>query len=314
MVTHHMTPSVARPKHREIREGFYWTQECLRLGTLNELEQFDMGDWLAPDEEVHGCQNAFLLADEQSLLFDTLTQPNGDEVVDLIDSLLDGDDLDYLVISHPEANHAGNTFTLLEAYPDATLLVPGEAAGHGEGYGAEHELYHIATDTPDDIDQLPNEIRYVTAGDTVDLGEYTLDFRAPAFADHAFTLWMTERATNTLFTVDWLGFLHQSGNCTAFAGEMNREVTVEQVFRFHALAFPWLRFSDIESITRAVEDVRELDPDIIAPAHGMVVEDAPEAYIDLFVDAARRLSIEGDPENMRSKLEYILRSPAEVSR
>lgn len=309
-----MTRAVSEPKYREIRDGFYWTQECLPLGTLSELDQFDMADWLEADEEAHGCQNAYLLADDQSLLFDTLTQPNGDDVVDLIDSLLDGEDLDYLVISHPEANHAGNTFTILEAYPEATLLVPGDAAGHGAGHGAEHELYHIAADTPEDVDQLPNEIRYVSDGDTVDLGEYTVEFQTPTFADHAFTVWMTEQTTDTLFTVDWMGFLHQSSNFVSYASELDRPVAVEQVFRFHALAFPWLRFADVDEIEAGVEEIRErFDPDVVAPAHGMVMAENPDEYLDLFAAAARRLAAEGERENMQSKLEYILRSPAEVA-
>lgn len=308
-----MAQTVSSPKYREIADGFFWTQECLPLGALSELDRFAMSKWLNADEESHGCQNAYLLDGEQSLLFDTLTQPNGDEVVTLLDDLLDGDDLDYLVISHPEANHAGNTFTILEAYPEATLLVPGEAAGYGAGHGAEHELYHIATDTPADVSELANEIRYVSDGDTVDLGGYTVEFHSPIVADHSFTLWMTERTTNTLFTVDWLGFLHQSSNCVSYAHELDREVTVEQVFRFHALAFPWLRFSDVGAIEEGVADVEErFDPDIVAPAHGMVMTENPSRYMDLFTEAAAQLSAEGEPENMRSKLEYILRPPTEV--
>jgi len=308
-----MSLNVSKPKHREIADGVHWTQECLPLGTLSELDQFDMSEWLDADEAAHGCQNAYLIDDEESLLFDTLTQPNGDEVVDLLDDLLDGDDLDYLVISHPEANHAGNTFTILEAYPEATLLVPGEAAGYGDGHGAEHELYHIAADTPDDVSDLENDIEYVGDGDTVDLGEYTAEFHTPVVADHSFTLWMTERTTNTLFTVDWMGFIHQSSNCVSCAHELDRPVTAEQVFRFHALAFPWLRFSDASAVEDAVAAVRDrFDPDIVAPAHGMVMTESPDEYMDLFVEAARRLSTEGEHENMRSKLEYILRSPAEA--
>jgi len=308
-----MAQTVSNPKYREIKDGFYWTQECLPLGTLSELDRFDMSKWIGADEEVHGCQNAYLLDGEQSLLFDTLTQPNGDQVVDLLDDLLDGDDLDYLVISHPEANHAGNTFTILEAYPEATLLVPGEAAGHGTGHGTEHELYHIATDTPEDVSELANEIRYIGDGDTVDLGGYTVEFHRPVVADHSFTLWMTEHTTNTLFTVDWMGFLHQSSNCVSYVHELDREVTVEQVFRFHALAFPWLRFSDVAAIERGVADVRErFNPDIVAPAHGMVTTENPGQYMDLFTEAAAYLSEEGEHENMQSKLEYILRPPTEA--
>lgn len=305
-----MTESVSRPKHRELSEGLYWTQECLPLGTLSELPQFDLDDWLEPDEDAHGCQNAYLFSDERNLLFDTLTQPNGDHVVELIDDLLEGEPLDYLVISHPEANHAGNTFTILDAYPDATLLVPGEAAGYGSGHGAEHELYHIASETPEDVEQVPNEIRYIEPGETIDLGRHTVEFEAPLFPDHSFTLWMSERTTNTLFTVDWMGFLHQDSNCVTLASDLDRDVAVEQVFRFHALAFPWMRFSDLDEIERAVDDVRErLDPDVIAPAHGMVMTDGLDTYLDRFLEAVNALSREGEPSNMKSKLEYILRPP-----
>ncbi|THE65988.1 MBL fold metallo-hydrolase [Salinadaptatus halalkaliphilus] len=305
-----MAQEVAPPEHRRLSDGIYWTQECLPLGTLSELERFDLEQWVEPDEEVHGCQNAYLFSDEQNLLFDTLTQPNSDHVVDLIDELLDGEELDYLVISHPEANHAGNTFTILEAYPDATLLVPGEAAGYGRGHSAEHELYHIADETPEDVEQVPNEIQYVEPGESIDLGTHTVEFEAPPFPDHSFTLWMSERTTNTLFTVDWLGFLHQSANCVSFASELDRDVATEQVFRFHALAFPWMRFADLDEIERAVDDVREtFDPDVIAPAHGMVMTEELDAYLDLFLEAAEALSREGEQANMESKLEYILRPP-----
>jgi flavorubredoxin len=307
-----MAPTISAPKHREIRDSFHWTQECLPLGTLNDLEGFDRSAWLDADEEAHGCQNAYLLDGDRSLLFDTLTQPNADDVVGLIDDLLDGEPLDYLAISHPEANHAGNTFTILDAYPEATLLVPGEAAGHGDGHGAEHELYHLAADTPDDGEGLGNDIEYVTDGDTVDLGEYTVTFREPVVADHSFTLWMTEETTNALFTVDWMGFLHQESNCVSYAGELDHPVTVEQVFRFHALAFPWLRFADPDQLEAAVAEVRELDPDVVAPAHGMVMVEDVDDYLGLFLAAAERLAVEGEPENMRSKLEYILRPPAEA--
>lgn len=310
-----MGHSVAPPKTRQIDDGLYWVQECLPLGSLGQLDQFDTGRWLGADEEAHGCQNAFVIHDERSLLFDTLTQPNGDAVVDVVDSLLDGDGLDYLAISHPEANHAGNTFTILDAYPDATLLVPGRAAGYGTGHGAEHELYHIATDSPDDVDQVPNEIRYVDPGETIDLGDHVVRFEAPTFPDHSFTTWMSERATNTLFSVDWMGFLHASSECLSYASEFERPLTVEQVFRFHALAFPWLRFADVQQVEAAVADVRDrLDPDVVAPAHGMVMVEDPAECFDLFAQAVRDLSVEGERANVQSKLDYILRSPVEADR
>lgn len=312
-----MAQGIAPPAHREVTEGFHWTQECIPLGELNDVG-FDTAEWVGDGQEAHNCQNAFLLDGEESLLFDTLTQPNGEAVVDLLDDLLDGERLDYLAISHPEANHAGNTFTILDAYPEATLLVPGGRAGHGEKSEAEHELYHIADDDPvdgEDEGGLQNEVVHVNDGDGIDLGGFEVAFHEPVFADHSLTTWMTERRTNTLFTVDWLGFLHASGDCVCHVDEFDRPVTLEQVFRFHALAFPWLRVADLEAVKRGVAEIEDrFDPDVVAAAHGTVVRDDPTAYFELFVEAAERLAELGEPGEMRSKLEYVLPDAAEVGR
>lgn len=40
--------------------------------------------------------------------------------------------------------------------------------------------------------------------------------------------------------------------------------------------------------------------------------EAPSEYMDLFAEAAACLSKEGEHENMRSKLEYVLRPPEEA--
>ena len=275
------------PKSRAIRDGFHWIQECIALG------------------ERHQCQNAFLLAGDRSLLFDTLTRPNGEEIVARVEDILDGDDLDFLVISHPEGNHSGNAVRILDAYPDATLVAPGRGVGPGEGFGGEHELYHIGQsgDAPMQVD---NEVWYVSGGETIDLGGYEVEFTRAYYADHSFSTWMVEHATNTLFTVDWLGFWHPNDQCLAYGGDIDDDTVADYLRGFHGNVFPWLQFADVGKVEATVDDLRATyDPDWLAPAHGMVVKEDPDRYVDLFVETVRALSERGEPDALRERIDEM---------
>lgn len=71
-------------------------------------------------------QNAYLLADEEGLLFDTLSPASTETVLAELDRRLGDDGLDYLVPSHPDVPHAGNAVAILEDHP-----VPWIAPIHG---------------------------------------------------------------------------------------------------------------------------------------------------------------------------------------
>lgn len=304
-----MSSHIESPKHREIQDGFHWTQECLLLGELEPLDRFDTSAWLDEADDAHSSQNAFLLTDEESLLLDTLTLPNSDAVLSHLDTILEGDRLDYLVISHPEANHAGNAFTIMQEYPEATVIVPGRGAGRGQGHTGEHELYHLITD-----DSAPgsvqNDIEYVTGGETIDLGAFEVEFHRPHIADHAFTTWMTERTTETLFPIDGLGFLHPDSKCIAFADEFDHEVTVEQLYRFHSRAFPWMQFVDPAKMRAAADEMwDQYSPAMVAPAHGSVVRRDTRSLFEKFATAAEYLSEQGRPELIRQRVQATMADP-----
>lgn len=261
--------------HREIEPGFHWIQECgpHREGIAGAVRS--RGDaWCPPGRELHVPQNAYLLRGERSLLFDTLSPAAGEQIIDDLGDILEGAPLDYLVISHPDVPHAGNTARILRRYPEARLVAPGE--------GDTHALY-----------QLDRALK-VLPGDVIDLGGPVVRFHEATFLDAALHVWMTEERTGTLFPVDWLGFPHLDGECLHFVDELDAEIGIERLSEFHSRVLFWFQYVDVDKTRAEVDHVaRKFRPRRIAPAHGLVIRREIERYFHLMKEVVSRVAESG---------------------
>ena len=234
----------------------------------------DPPDWYEQGETVHVSNSAYLVKGEESLLFDTLSPASTDEILAAVDEILDGDDLDYLVVSHPDVPHAGNTMAILRTYPEATLVAP--------KYGETHELYHL------------DDSMKVGEGDTIDLGGHVIEFHEATFLDAPLSVWMSERNTNTLFPVDWLGFPHMGSERLTFVDELDHDVGVDQLVQFHGRVFFWYQYVDVPKVQAEIDRLAErLDPDVVASAHGLVIREEPVEYMLAIKDVVERIDQQG---------------------
>lgn len=270
-----MAPADGRDMIREIAPDFYWIQECgIRDGGRIGRSVGPDTPWFTPGDEVHGGQNAYLFADDRSLLFDTLCPLSAARIVEVLQELLDGRGLDFLALSHPDVPHAGNTAAILEAYPDATLVAP--------RYGTGHELYRLG------------DARRVGEGDALDLGRYTVAFHEATFLDAAVHMWMTERRTDTLFTVDWLGYPHTDAECLRFGDEFDAPLTADRFRRFHEQVVPWLRFVDADKVAAEIDHlVARYDPSWLAPAHGNPIREHATEHLRTMTGVVRSIAGSG---------------------
>lgn len=256
---------------REIADGIHWLQDDY---------QAEVGEtppaWHDPTYDLHSPVNAYLLVDEASLLFDTQSPASTAETIDTVREALDGDSLDYIALSHAEAPHAGNTTALAEAFPEATILAPAQ--------GDLHDLYYL-----DEATRVQTDV-------PLTLGTKTVEFIDAPFIDTGMHMWMFERHSRTLFTVDWLSFPHDETECLQCADEMDRPPSeiAEMMWLSNGLIFPWFEYVDPDRIEAIVEHLEErFHPEILAPAHGQVIRDAPGDYLDLMVEVMDRHS-QGD--------------------
>ncbi|HET9986150.1 MAG TPA: MBL fold metallo-hydrolase [Longimicrobiales bacterium] len=260
---------------REISPGFLWIQEC---GPNREEFAARWGasasDWYHAGREVHIPQNAWLFRGEKTLLFDTLSPAAGDHVVDLVRTALGGRPLDYLVVSHPDVPHAGNTMKLLRAHPAATLVAP--------AIGSTHELYHL------------EDALKVAPGDTLDLGGFRVRFHEATFLDAAMSHWMTEETTRTLLPVDWLGFPHMDGECLKRVEEIDSPITVSRLTEFHGRVMFWFQYVDVDRVNAEIDRLmREFGDYQIAPSHGLVVTRGAREYMARMKEVVRWVSENG---------------------
>ncbi len=237
---------------RDVWPGIHWIQECGgdRRSIADSLTS--RGDLAAVGRELHIPQNAWLLTGDRTLLLDTLSPAAGDLMDRGLDTLLGGRPLDYLVVSHPDIPHAANTARLLRRWPQCQLVAP--AAGE------THALYHL------------EDALKVGPDDEIDLGGLRVRFPEAAFLDAAIHTWMSEEVTKTLFTVDWMGFPHTSGECLRRIDEIDSEIGVPRLEEFHSRVMFWFQYVVPEKVVAATDELASLfDGYGLAPAHGLAV-------------------------------------------
>lgn len=254
--------------------GLHWIQELgpSRPGIVRTASSRQAA-WVTPEREVFVPQNAFLLAGERTLLFDTLSPAAAEHVIAELERVLEGRTLDYLVVSHPDVPHAANTFAILRRYPDARLVAP--------RYGEGHALYHL------------DHAWQVGEGDAIDLGGFVVRFHEASFLDAAISLWMSEDVTGTLFTVDWMGLPLLDGEGLSFMDELD-VVDEDRFYEFHARVLFWLQYVDAERVEAEMRHIRDhYRPRMIAPAHGPVMRTDVDRYLDLMQGVPRHILATG---------------------
>lgn len=260
---------------REIATGIHWIQELGPDRWSVAESVLKRGEpWYRKGAPLHIPQNAYLFVDEGTLLFDTLSPAGGEQIVAELEELLGDRALDYLVVSHPDVPHAGNTFRILRRFPGCRLVAP--------RIGDTHELYHL------------DRAMKVGPGDEIDLGSSVLRFHEATFLDAAMSVWMTEERTRTLFTVDWLGAPIMDHEELRFADELEDAVGSDRLYEFHGRVMFWFQYADVEKVqaeTRHLLDT--FRPAMVAPAHGPVIRADVGRYFGLMEEVVARVAETG---------------------
>ncbi len=133
--------------------------------------------------------NAFVLHAEQPVVVDTgLGLPDRD-FLDVLGSVLDPADVRWIWLTHPDRDHTGGLFALLEAAPEARLVTTFLGAGI------------MSTERPLPMDRL----YFLNPGQSLDVGDRTLHaFRPPLF-DNPATVGFYDDRSRTCFSSDCFG-------------------------------------------------------------------------------------------------------------
>jgi hypothetical protein len=223
-----------------------------------------------------GCLpvNTFVLHAEQPLVIDTgLSTPDKDFVAELSE-VIDPADVRWVWITHPDRDHTGGLWDLLEAAPNARLVTT------FIGVGIMSTEWAVPMD----------RVYLLNPGQRLDLGDRTVTGYRPPLFDNPATVGLLDDRTGHLFSSDCFGGplstpeLAMSGDLRAVGEDERRAAQL----LWAAIDSPWVLSVDRQRFAATVDVFRRLDPSAIfsthlPPAIGLndamfaALDEAPEA-------------------------------------
>lgn len=168
------------------------------------------------------------------------------------------DKVDYIINLHTEQDHAGSTPTVMKLYPEAQLVATKAVVDLMETH------LHIPRD----------QFRIMAAGDKLDLGGRTLEFRPIPFAHWPDNTMLYLEEEGILFSSDLFG-AHFAMNENEY--HTSSDVLADAARTYYAeIMMPYNT-----QVAKYTKQTRELTPRIIAPAHGLIWYD-PDFILNLY--------------------------------
>ena len=202
--------------------------------------------------------NSYLIEDEKIAIMDTVDVRKKDEWEKVLEKALDGKTPDYLVVQHFEPDHSGSVKYIMEKYPQVVAVCSPKAKPMFERFF--------------DVD-YGDRILVVKEGDTLSLGEHTLQFVMAPMVHWPEVMASYEHKTKILFAAD--GFGKFGALCKE---EENEEGWACEARRYY--------FNIVGKYGAMVQQLLKkaagLDIQTICPLHGPVLTEDLGYYLGLY--------------------------------
>jgi hypothetical protein len=193
--------------------------------------------------------NAFVLKAREPVLVDTGLQMDHDAFIDAVQSVIDPQDLRWLWLTHPDADHLGALTTLMNDLPQLRLVTT------FLGFGILMLTRDIALD----------RIYLLNSGESLDVGDRWLTaYKPPAF-DNPATTGFLDSKSKVLFSSDFFGALVQSPSDEA--EDYNREELLGGQRLWATIDAPWLHKVDQSKFAAELSGIRSMGPSRILSSH-----------------------------------------------
>lgn len=224
--------------------------------------------WKDPDAPVGVHFNTMVLASREPVVFDTGIHADEHGWHRAVSSVVDPADVRWIVISHDDPDHTGNLVSAMERFPNATAVVS----------------WWMAERLTGSIELDPRRMRWVVAGDTLDIGDRALVFQRPPLYDSPTTRMAFDPSTGLLWAGDLGGALGPEP--VLFVEEIDRAEHATSFVDVHALVSPWAAVVDERKYQATVDQLARLEITTWANTHGPVYEGA---RVDEAIDLLRRV-------------------------
>ena len=204
--------------------------------------------------------NSYLIKDEKNVLIDTVKVTKMSLFIEKIRDLLEGKELDYLVINHMEPDHSGSISEIVHEFPNIKIVGNNKTFGFLKGlFGIEKNLYEVKDN------------------DEINTGNHTLKFYMTPMVHWPETMMTYELDNKILFSGDAFGgFGTLDGGI--FDDEVNLDFYENEIRRYYSNIVG--RFSPM--VQRALQKLSGLEVKIIAATHGPVWRKYPERIVEKY--------------------------------
>jgi NADH oxidase (H2O-forming) len=190
--------------------------------------------------------NSYFINAEKKTVIDTVKVSFWDSYITKLKTLVNPEDLEYIICTHTEPDHSGSLLHLLELAPNATVV------GSGQALNYLNEMI-----------EEPFKWLKVKDGDIVDLGDTQIRIISAPNLHWPDTIYAYLESDKTLFTCDSFG--------AHYANEKMFDDLVgdyEEAFDYYfdVILKPYSKF-----MLKAIDKMEGLDIDCICPGHGPIL-------------------------------------------
>ncbi len=164
------------------------TDDIKYIGVYDEDIDLFESQYKAPEGITY---NSYVILDEKITIFDTVDKRAGDKWLENLESVLQGKEPSYMVISHLEPDHSYNIKVLCDKYPNMQIIANAQTFGF---------LPNFFT-----IDNLEQRKVLVTEGQELSIGKHTLQFFMAPMVHWPEVMVTYDKLDKVLFSADAFG-------------------------------------------------------------------------------------------------------------
>lgn len=243
--------------------SFKITEDLFWVGALDpNLKIFD----IIMETKFGTSYNSYLLQGSDGIaLFETVKEKFFDEHLDKIRSIVNLEDINYIVVNHTEPDHAGSVKKILEYAPNATVV------------GSNLAIKYLS-----EIINKPFKSKVVKDGETLSLGNKTLKFISVPQLHWPDTMYTYVIEDETLVTCDSFGAHYCDDRILKSAIEDSKEDDYVEAYNyyFRMIMGPFKPF-----MLKAIDKIKDLNLKYICPGHGLVLDHTNiDKFINLYIE------------------------------
>ena len=240
---------------------FKITEDLFWVGSLDpDLRIFD----IIMETKFGTSYNSYLLKGTEGIaLFETVKEKFFDEHLEKIRSVIDLEEINYVIVNHTEPDHAGSVEKILNYAPNATVV------------GSSLAIKYLS-----EIINKPFKSKVVKDGETLSLGNKTLKFYSVPQLHWPDTMYTYVIEDETLITCDSFGAHYCDERVLKSSIEESKEDDYIEAYDyyFRMIMGPFKPF-----VLKALDKIKDLNLKYICPGHGLVLDSSNiDKYMRLY--------------------------------